>query len=345
MQEVVPHKRHKCYMYMNASHPNNSMTHTLRNFEALCPVGSVEHRALTETTLRETRPDLALVFTASQRLVRIDNRVSRRHEVGVAWLQRHSVHDDLHRKVLAVGGHAVLVECWFIGIVLAVFVDQVPEHFVEHAGPDVSNRVHAGQWVHVLVRLRVDCEISGVEVVPDTGGFAIYPCAHRVVRLASVVGLQADGRCVEVTPTLAHAARFEHAQTVGVFRSSSQTVGESMGVLVNYNTSLERAISPRSRRVPHVHAHTGSLAVRWRGEVGVVEATSILSVQEDEIIADTAGSVVVNLEISSYSPVSVCIMHMFIPTLRTLLIESKIMKQIVVDVRSVEQLRDRGVGV
>jgi hypothetical protein len=76
-----------------------------------------------------------------------------------------------------------------------------------------------------------------------------------------------------------------------------------------------------------LHAHAAGLAIRGSGEVGVVGARAILSVQEDVVSADTTVAVVVSLEVTG------------------LLVEAELVQQVVVLVGGVEELGNRGVGV
>ena len=71
-----------------------------------------------------------------------------------------------------------------------------------------------------------------------------------------------------------------------------------MGVLVDDNSGVEAAVAVGGCCVPDVHAHTCWLTIGRCGEVGVVLAGAILSVQVDEILTGTTSAVVVDLEVS-----------------------------------------------
>jgi hypothetical protein len=223
----------------NCSH----LTSSVRNLEAIQTPCSLVPSTLTETALSKRSPDLARVGATSQRPVSIDNRITCLDEVGVARLQRHSVHDQLHGQVLAVGGHTVVVEVGNIAVVLAVLVDQVPEDLVQHGGPDVSDGVDAAVQLDALVGLGVGSHGGRVQVVADTGGVAVDPRAHAVVLLARVGGLEADGGRVEVGPAFAHAAGFEQVEASRVLGPAGQAVGEAVGVLVDHNAGFEGAVT------------------------------------------------------------------------------------------------------
>lgn len=98
-----------------------------------------------------------------------------------------------------------------------------------------------------------------------------------------------------------------------------------MGVLVDHDTGVERAVPGRGGLGPDVHAHTGNLAIGWREEVGVVGTGSVLSVELDEIAAVAAGAG--PLEVASG------------------LVETKEVKQVVVDVGGVEELGQGSIAV
>lgn len=171
-----------------------------------------------------------------------------------------------------------------------------------------------------LVGLGVGLHASGVEVVPNTSCVVVYPRTHRVVGLASVALLEADSSGVKVAPTLTHATRFEQVQAARVPWSTSETVRQSVCVLVDDNTSFKRAIPDGGTPVPNVHSHAGSLTVRRSGEVSIVEARSILGIQVNKIVTNTTRAVVVNLKVACS------------------LVETQVVKEIVVFVRCVEQL-------
>lgn len=270
----------------------------LGDIKTVRAAGRSVNRTFTESSLRESTPNLTDVLTAGERLVRIDNRIAGRDEGGVARLQRHTVHDNLHGEVLAITRDAFAVKLRKPVVILAVLVDEVPEDLVEHRRPDVADGVDFLVEISVGVDLWVLVEVGRVEVVSDAKGAAANPVAHGVVGLAGVAGLEADGGGVEIAPTFAHAAGFEQGEATGVQGSTSETVGEAVGVLVDNNSGIEAAVAVGGCRVPDVHAHACWLAVRRCGEVGVVLAGTILSVEVDEILTGTTCTIVVDLEVS-----------------------------------------------
>lgn len=100
-----------------------------------------------------------------------------------------------------------------------------------------------------------------------------------------------------------------------------------MGVFVDDDTGLEGAIPVGGGQGPDVHAHAAVLSIGGSGEVGVVSAGAVLGVEDDEVVALAALSVVVDLEIAGR------------------LGEAEVVQQVVVHVGRVEELGDRSVGV
>lgn len=132
---------------------------------------------------------LAGVFTASQRLVGVEDGVTALDKVGVAGLEGHGVEDDLEGQVLSVGRNAVGVELGLGAVILAVLVDEVPHDLVEDGSPDFADVVHLVVGVEGSVLVRVDIQVRRVQVVSDTGIVVVHPRAQAVVGLTGVAGL------------------------------------------------------------------------------------------------------------------------------------------------------------
>jgi hypothetical protein len=94
-----------------------------------------------------------------------------------------------------------LVELWLITVILSVFSNERPEHFIKHAGPDVADGVDPLVKLDALVGLGVGGHAGGVQVVSDTRGITIYPSTHGVVGLTSVALLKTDGCRKEIAPS------------------------------------------------------------------------------------------------------------------------------------------------
>lgn len=309
-----------------SSDRESRLANARRDLGAAGPLAPVVAGALAEAALGKAGPDLALVGALGEGLVGVEDGVAGLDVVGVAGLEGHTVHDELERQVLAVDGHAVL-QHRHVAVVLAVLVDEVPQDLVQHRRPRLADVVHLVLRVERLVRVGVDRQGRRVQHGADALGLRRRPRAHRVVRLARVAGLQPDRRGEEVAPALAHAARLERVQAVGVGGAARQADRESVGVLVDDDARLKDTIALRVRVVPEVHPHAARLAVGGAGEHGVVVPGSVLSVQDGEIVALTALAVVVGLEVAS------C------------LVEAQLVKQVVELVDRVEQLSHRRVAV
>lgn len=91
---------------------------------------------------------------------------------------------------------------------------------------------------------------------------------------------------------------------------------------MNDHTGIEAGVAVRGGSVPNVHAHARLLTIGRRGEVGIVGTRAVLGVKDDLVVAATAGTVIVHLEVASS------------------LVEPKNVKQVVVSVGNVEQLSD-----
>jgi hypothetical protein len=100
-----------------------------------------------------------------------------------------------------------------------------------------------------------------------------------------------------------------------------------VGVFVDNNTSFEAGIALWGGSVPNVHAHARLLAIRRSGKVGVVGTRTILGVQNGLVGTTAACTVVVDFEVAGS------------------LVEAKSVKQVVIRVRGVEQLRDGSIYV
>lgn len=101
----------------------------------------------------------------------------------------------------------------------------------------------------------------------------------------------------------------------------------SVGVFVDDDALLERAVTSGGGHSPDVHPHAAVAAVSGSSKVGVVGARAILGVQDDKVIAQTTLAVVVRLEVAGN------------------LVEAEDVQQVVVLVGSVEQLGDGGITV
>lgn len=168
---------------------------------------------------------------------------------------------------------------------------------------------------------------SRVGVCANASRRVVDPVTHGVILSTSVVGLQANGSGHEVTPAFSHTTRLQGAKAVGVSRTTGKASGETVSVLVNDNAGVEAGVAVRGRPVPDVHAHAALLSIRRSGEVGIVSSTAVLSVQNDFVVAATAVAVVVDLEVTGSFG------------------EAKLVEQVVVLVRDVEELSDRSVNV
>jgi len=96
---------------------------------------------------------------------------------------------------------------------------------------------------------------------------------------------------------------------------------------VDDDASLEGAVAPWGRLSPDIHAHATRLSIRRSSEVSIVSSGAILGVQNDKVTALASLAVVVGLEVTSS------------------LVEAELVEEIMIVVGSIEQLRDRSVGV
>lgn len=281
----------------------------------------------TKTTLGHGLPDLALVGTTSEGLVGVKDGITGLGHGGGARLEREGVGDKLHGQVLAIGGNTLGVEGREVSIGVAVLVNEVPEVFVEDGSPDGTNGVDLVLGVGGAVGHGVGLHVGRVGVLADTLGVVVDPVSERNIGGAAVrlVGVDSDGH--EVRPAFTHTTGLEGVEAVGVGGTTSQTGGQTVGVLVENDTGVEGAVTVGGRLSPEVHAHASVLAIRGSGKVGVVGARAVLGVQDDHVVATAALVVVVGLEVTSS------------------LGETESVQQVVVLVGSVEELGDGSVQV
>lgn len=101
----------------------------------------------------------------------------------------------------------------------------------------------------------------------------------------------------------------------------------TVGVFVDDGSSLEGSITRWVGAGPDVGTHTAGLAIRGSSKVGVVGARTVLGVQDNKVIALTALTTVVDLEVSG------------------LFVETEHVVQVMADIRGVEELGNRGINV
>lgn len=169
---------------------------------------------------------------------------------------------------------------------------------IKHCSPHGTDGVHSGHPIDVGVGVGVGCEACRVRIGANSSRRVVNPGSHRVVLRASVGGLQADGGGHEITPALAHTARFKGVQAVGVGRAAGESGGDTVSVLMDDNGGVETGISLGGRSGPDVHAHARVLAIRGGCEVRVVGSRAILGVQNDFVVATPAGAVDICLKVA-----------------------------------------------
>lgn len=187
--------------------------------------------------------------------------------------------------------------------------------------------MHPCHRIDIRIRQRIRPQIRRIRIRPDPSLIVKYPRAHGIVRRARIAILDPDRRRHEIAPPLAHTARLQRAQTPAVGTAARQPVRQPVRVLVHHDAGLERAVAAGRRLRPQVHAHAAWAAVGRRGEIGVVGAGAVLGVEDDVVAARAAEALVGDLEVVGG------------------LGEAEGVQQVVVLVRGVEELRDRGVVI
>jgi hypothetical protein len=90
------------HMYMSLHNtPIPTLARIVRNLEAVGPSSRNISCAFAQTTLSKGSPELTGVGTTGQGPVGIDDGITSLDEVGVAGLQSHTIHDELHCEVFA----------------------------------------------------------------------------------------------------------------------------------------------------------------------------------------------------------------------------------------------------
>jgi len=82
-------------------------THPTRHNKAIRPLRRAILRALPQPPLREPLPNLARILPAGKRRIRIEDRIPRRHKVGITRLEREAIQHELHGEVLSICGDAL----------------------------------------------------------------------------------------------------------------------------------------------------------------------------------------------------------------------------------------------
>jgi hypothetical protein len=90
------------HMYMSLHNiPIPTLARIVRNLEAVGPSSRNVSCTFAQTALSKGSPELTGVDTTGQGPVSVDDGVTSLNEVGVARLQSHTVHDELHCEVFA----------------------------------------------------------------------------------------------------------------------------------------------------------------------------------------------------------------------------------------------------
>lgn len=113
--------------------------------------------------------------------------------------------------------------------------------------------MHGSHAVDTLVCVWVRRQAGGIQVVADTVGIVVDPITHGVVLGASVGCLDVDSDGHEIRPAFAHTTCFGSAETSRIGWATSETVGKTVGVFVDYNTSVKGAVAVGSGVSPDVH--------------------------------------------------------------------------------------------
>lgn len=217
--------------------------------------------------------------------------------MGFEHLQGHSINDQLHGEVPSISWHTIGIKRRLCSIGNTILVNQVPQHLIKNRSPDCANRMHLAQLVDRRIRVRVGRQASRVQICTNACLIVIHPRTQRVIRVACVGCLDADRRRHKVTPTFTHTAVLGAAQAARVGTAAGQTVGETVGVLVEDHTGFKGCVALGGGFGPHVHAHAAGFSVGWGGKVGVVGAGAVLGAEDGKVVAHAAEAGVVDLEI------------------------------------------------
>lgn len=244
-------------------------------------------------------------------------------------MELHGLEHKLHRQLATLSGDlgASAEHREHSGLVTVLLLE-VPEDFVEDGSPDRTDSVDGGEpgGADGGVEERVGGERSGVGVLADPG--SVGPFTHAVVGVAGIRGLETDGSGEPITPAFTHTTSLGGRKTRGSGRTTGETVGKTVGVLVDDNTSLEVTITlDAGACVPDIHAHTRARTINRGKEVGVVVTSAVLGVQLDGVVALPKTRGVDVFEVTGRFR------------------ETKDFEEIVVDVGEVEELGDGGVDV
>jgi len=293
-----------------------------------------------QSSLGETLPNVTSVVSSGQDDIRLKDGVSSVGKGRSTRLKLHTLDQKVGEQRVSVTGNQRKRST--LGIVLlrpvvvvvlgrdqgreerlaeSVLLDQTFDNDEQHLSPDFTDSVHSPVTglVERLESRRVRRHVGRVDKVSDTTLSVGSPRTHAVLLLVfAVFGDLTDQGREGITPTLSHSAGLAVSETSAVGRSSSQTSGETVTVLVDDDTGFEVAVSEGSSSVPNVHPHSRLTSIRRGHEVGIIGTRPVLGLTDNSVSAKSASSKVVHLEISAD------------------LVESEAVEQVVVHVASVE---------
>src|ERR1700730_11241973 len=113
----------------------------------------------------------------------------------------------------------------------------------------------------------------------------ISPVAHAKDRVAVMGSIKSNHSGKEITPSFTHAASFSPSKTSTVGRATGQAGRNTVGVLMDNNTSFQVTISHRRNGVPDIHAHLSVLTIWGSSKVSVIISRAILGISNYSVSA------------------------------------------------------------
>ena len=178
-------------------------------------------------------PNQALVCTAGQVLVSLEDGVTAIDKARLTRLQFHAVHDQLKRKVIA---PCAVVPIW----VKPISIDQCPGHFPEHGAPYRTNPVRYRYRTDVCIGVGVDCHVGGVGERSDThtcGGLADDVGTNSTHICAGISRLDGQYGSEVIGPSFTHLLGV--AKAAHVVWTTGEPVRYTVAVLVRNHTVVE----------------------------------------------------------------------------------------------------------
>ena len=180
------------------------------------------------------------------------------------------------------------------------------------------------QWIYVgvgAIRITPDAEII---ILRQPAQLIGHISARSISAVHVIARLAQQRHRIKIRPAFAHAAGLQGADA---HAAAHAPVAQAVGVFVQDHLGVQVTVAVGRWAIKKIHLHPSRRTIRWRGEIGIVEAAAILRVGLHCVVAVAAAAKVVDLKISRR------------------LGETQLVKLVVHEIVPVKQLHHGGVGV